>query len=97
MTIRLTASTERTMMTLRIDGHLTRADVPRVIYVFAAAGAALRLDLTALRSADADAQGRRETRSRGILMTRPASCRSHSLAPSRCDPQESVVCPRIDP
>ena len=55
MTIRLTVSTEGAMLTLRIDGHLTRTDLPSVREVFASASAALRLDLSSLRSADADA------------------------------------------
>ena len=55
MTIRLTVSIEETLVTLLIEGHLTGADLPDVRAASKSVGAALRLDLSDLKSADDDA------------------------------------------
>lgn len=55
MTIRLTVSLEGTLVTLLIEGHLTGADLPDLRAASESAGAALRLDLSNLKSADDDA------------------------------------------
>ena len=54
MTIRLTASTDGTTTTVLVEGHLTSADPPDVSAACQPADAALCLDLSNLKSADAD-------------------------------------------
>ena len=54
MTIRLTASTDGTTTTVLVEGHLTGADLPDVSAACEPADAALCLDLSNLKSADAD-------------------------------------------
>ncbi len=54
MTIRLTASTDGTTTTVLIEGHLTGADLPDVNAACASVDAALCLDLSNLKSEDAD-------------------------------------------
>jgi anti-anti-sigma regulatory factor len=54
MTIRLTASTDGTTTTVLVEGHLTGADLPDVSAACESADAALCLDLSHLKSADAD-------------------------------------------
>jgi ACT domain-containing protein len=54
MTIRLTASTDGTTTTVLIEGHLTGTDLPDVNAACESVDAALCLDLSNLKSADAD-------------------------------------------
>ena len=54
MTIRLTASTNGTTTTVLIEGHLTGADLPDVTAACEPADTPMCLDLSGLRSADAD-------------------------------------------
>ncbi len=54
MTIRLTVSTDGATTTVLIEGQLTAADLPDVRAACESAGGRLRLDLSDLKSADAD-------------------------------------------
>jgi hypothetical protein len=54
MTIRLTASTDGTTTTILIEGHLTGIDLPDVNAACEPVEASLCLDLSNLKSADAD-------------------------------------------